>query len=69
MLMSGQVFWSLAKTNRIAYANERDIVNKDSPIDSLTLINQMTTNDTGSGCHYSVILEPRVSTFRNISLR
>ena len=36
----GGASWSLAETDRIAYANETNIVNKDSHIDSLTLINQ-----------------------------
>ena len=40
------VVWSLAETDRIAYANETNIVNKDSPIDSLTLINQKNTTST-----------------------
>ena len=32
MLISGQVFWSLAETDQIAYANEENIVNKDIPL-------------------------------------
>ena len=46
MLISGWVFWSLAESDRIAYANETNVVNKDSPLDYLTLINQTTTTLT-----------------------
>ena len=75
MLISGRVlFWSLAKTDRIAFANETNIVNKDSPIDSLTLINQtattLTTNVTQAAITVSYSsLESSLSIFRNISLR
>ena len=52
-----------------------DIVNKDSPIVSLTLINQktitLTTNHTQAAIlfdHYFTSLEPSLYTFRNIHL-
>ena len=52
MLIRRWVFWSLPATDEI------NVVNKDSPIDSLTLINQKTTtSSTYAGRHYSVILD------------
>ena len=65
MLISGLVFWSLAETDRIAYANETNIVNKDSPIDSLTLKNQTTTTLTRNHTQAAITVsysrvEPRV---------
>ena len=64
MIRSGRVISSWAETDRIAYANETNVVNKDSQIYSLTLINQKTTtlstSRTQAGTIYSVILKPRV---------
>ena len=63
MLISGLVFWSLAETDRIAYANETNIVNKDSPY-RLSYLEKPDDHNLNqklhAGCPYSVILEPRV---------
>ena len=57
------------ETDGIAYANETNIVNKDSPIDTLTLINQTTTTSTTNHTQAAITvsyssLESSLSTFR-----
>ena len=61
------------KLMELLNANETNIVNKDSPIDSLTLIIQTTTTSTTNHMQAAITvsylsLESSLSTFRNISL-
>ena len=61
------------KLMELLNANETNIVNKDSPIDSLTLIIQTTTTSTTNHTQAAITvsylsLESSLSTFRNISL-